>query len=85
MHVKCPRCDGTGEVSSPFTDYNGEPNAEPCVLCSGRGHVGKEKFEDRGLLTTLGNMSQESFDRLIKSIEEEVPYWNQDDHRREER
>lgn len=37
-HVKCDRCQGTGEVEPAYADGDGEPNIEqPCLRCLGTG------------------------------------------------
>jgi DnaJ-class molecular chaperone len=56
MHVKCPRCDGTGKH-----------NGFDCALCGGRGHVEVVRAK-----------------AYIANFDSTIPFWNQDDHRREE-
>ena len=54
MHIKCPRCDGTGKH-----------NGFDCGLCDGKGHEAEW---------------------IVNAYEQRrhKPFWNQDDHRREE-
>jgi hypothetical protein len=56
-------------VKCPRCDGMGEHNGFQCALCGGRGHVEEEKAKNYTKIVLFG---------------ESIPFWNQNNHRRDE-